>query len=286
MPNDKNQTDRLWSDRPSRWPGRAWGFTLVELLVVIAIILILAAVLFPVFAAAREKARSITCLSNAKQIGLAVQMYLVDNNDQLFFYSSTTRGLSRTGLAIPTSLKNRERWWNLLMPYIGNVHVFTCPSDPGPTLSADANGITDIPRSYIACRAAEDLRIAQVPDPTSAIVIMDKWNTDSAGAVTDSWIEPFNGDFDFDYGPGGNDTHMFKAGNRHIGLVNCVMMDGHAKSYLPGVIQTSKDLTGCGLVYAYPVAGAMTVTGTSTGGPLEPNICDPANWPHLSYSPE
>jgi prepilin-type N-terminal cleavage/methylation domain-containing protein len=57
---------------------RRTGFTLIELLVVIAIIAVLAAILFPVFAKAREKARQITCLSNMKELGLASQMYLQD----------------------------------------------------------------------------------------------------------------------------------------------------------------------------------------------------------------
>jgi len=61
------------------------GFTLIELLVVIAIIAILAAILFPVFAQAREKARSISCLSNEKQMGTATQMYVQDYDEHLFF---------------------------------------------------------------------------------------------------------------------------------------------------------------------------------------------------------
>jgi prepilin-type N-terminal cleavage/methylation domain-containing protein len=254
-------TYRTYKGRKDRRNGvgsAVWGFTLIELLVVIAIISILAAIMFPVFASAREKARSISCLSNTDQIGLAVQMYMMDNSDQLFFYASTTPGQSRTGAVIPPSIKNQERWWNLLMPYIKTANVFVCPSDPSPTLSDDSNGIADIPRSYIACRSAEDLRLAQIADPTNTIVIMDKWNVNSAGVVSDSWLEPFNGDFDFDNGADVDHTHMFKAGNRHIGLVNCVMMDGHAKSYLPGPIQTSKDLTGCSLIYGYPVPGAIS----------------------------
>ncbi|BDI29724.1 hypothetical protein CCAX7_17750 [Capsulimonas corticalis] len=261
------------------------GFTLIELLVVIAIISILAAILFPVFAQAREKARAIACLSNTKQLGLGVQMYVQDNDERLFFYANIDPTASRTGQAIPNTpaAKNAERWWNVLMPYVKSNNVFTCPSDPKPTMGADVNGNLVIPRSYIASRAAEALTLAQLADPVETIVLMDKWDHNSGGAVTDSWIEPFNGDFDYDNGPGADRTHMFKAGNRHQGRINCVMFDGHAKALTADDIQESKDLTGCNLIHDYPVVGVMTYNGVSTAAG-EPNICDPANAPHFVYN--
>ena len=75
------------------------GFTLIELLVVIAIIAILAAILFPVFAQAREKARAISCLSNEKQIGTGTLMYVQDYDEQLFFRANSPgkATLSRRG---------------------------------------------------------------------------------------------------------------------------------------------------------------------------------------------
>lgn len=258
------------------------AFTLIELLVVIAVIAILAAILFPVFAAAREKARAISCLSNEKQIGMAVQMYLQDYDDQLFFDASATGG-SRTHAIVPSSQKNVERWWNVIMPYLKSSNVFTCPSDLAPTPSATNTGALTIRRSYIACRSAEGLLMNQVDDPAETIVITEKWDKNSQGAVTDSWIESFNGDFDYDNGPGFSHTRLFKAANRHQGLVNCVMFDGHAKALTPGAIQASKDFTGCELIYKYPVPGAMTITIPSTAGISEPNICDPVYPPHFSY---
>lgn len=260
------------------------GFTLIELLVVIAIIALLAAILLPVFAQARERARATACLSNTKQLGTAIQIYTQDYDDHLFFYASTASpSQSRTGAVITSSQKNVERWWNLLMPYIKSNSVYTCPSDSNPTLSNDVNGNPTIPRSFIACRSAEGLGLGQISDPAETIVIMDKWDQNSAGVVGDSWIEAFNGDFDFDTGPGVDSARMFKAGNRHHGFANCVFFDGHAKEEAAADIQSSKDLTGCNLIASYPVPGVMTTTIVSSAGPNEPNICDPAYPPHFLY---
>src|SRR5512141_2982153 len=92
------------------------GFTLIELLVVIAIIAILAAILFPVFAKAREKARQTSCLSNVKQLALGLQMYVSDYDETLPVGTSWTGGLSRYHLP------------DLLNPYIKSANLWVCPS--------------------------------------------------------------------------------------------------------------------------------------------------------------
>lgn len=92
------------------------GFTLIELLVVIAIIAILAAILFPVFAKAREKARQSSCLSNVKQLSLAVFQYMQDYDEVLPVY---------------WNIHNRpgpEYWYQMIGPYIKNDQIFVCPS--------------------------------------------------------------------------------------------------------------------------------------------------------------
>src|SRR3979490_783910 len=107
------------------------AFTLIELLVVIAIIAILAAILFPVFAQAREKARAISCLSNMKQIGLAIGMYTQDYDEML-----------------PLAYSLQGGWYNVVNPYIkngvdtslvwnavGTKGVWHCPDDSGTGLS-------------------------------------------------------------------------------------------------------------------------------------------------------
>lgn len=95
------------------------GFTLIELLVVIAIIAILAAILFPVFAQAREKARASSCLSNVKQIMTGVKMYAQDYDEQSMEY---------LWYQLPNG--NWPGWMEMVHPYIKNTDIFICPSAP------------------------------------------------------------------------------------------------------------------------------------------------------------
>jgi prepilin-type N-terminal cleavage/methylation domain-containing protein len=101
---------------------RECGFTLIELLVVIAIIAILAAILFPVFAQARESARATTCLSNNKQVGLAVAMYMQD-------YDNTFPAQSADGLLTVAAGGKVPTYYDELLPYEKNQNIWYCPSD-------------------------------------------------------------------------------------------------------------------------------------------------------------
>ena len=130
-----------WGARVRTWARRD-GFTLIELLVVIAIIAILAGIIFPVFAKARAKARSTKCLSNLKQVGLAVEMYASDW-DELYPCAKDVADHH-----VPEQWDGHPQWqsWLPYMPllrhsldsYIRNEELWHCPSDKGFTALEDS----------------------------------------------------------------------------------------------------------------------------------------------------
>ncbi|MDR3708300.1 MAG: DUF1559 domain-containing protein [Capsulimonadaceae bacterium] len=110
------------------------GLTLIELLVVIAIIAILAAILFPVFATAREKARMTTCASNLKQLGLAMTQYSQDYDEALPITDDLTYGGNvNCGLC---------GWSRMLYPYVKSTNVFLCPDDTGADYWKDTDVVS------------------------------------------------------------------------------------------------------------------------------------------------
>lgn len=120
---------------------RRTGFTLIELLVVIAIIAILAAILFPVFAKARERANATACMSNMKQIGIAIYTYLQDNDE-----CYPLNRFPAPGFPVGGSLDGSPYTWkNAVAPFLKSVDVLRCPSNPA-RIYKDASG--NWPRSY------------------------------------------------------------------------------------------------------------------------------------------
>ncbi len=115
---------------------RQSAFTLIELLVVIAIIAILAAILFPVFARARENARRSSCQSNLKQIGLGILQYTQDYDELM-----PARYNNITG-----------SWRQVVQPYVKSTQLFACPSNPNNAQDADGATVTRpaVKRSYAA----------------------------------------------------------------------------------------------------------------------------------------
>jgi prepilin-type N-terminal cleavage/methylation domain-containing protein/prepilin-type processing-associated H-X9-DG protein len=124
------------------------GFTLIELLVVIAIIAILAAILFPVFAQAREKARSAGCLSNCKQLGTAVMLYVQDYDEvyPVHGYNGNNRMLVTNYDG--STKRTKVSWPTQFYPYVKNYKVFTCPSDPHPTYDRTSEWSGAFPTSF------------------------------------------------------------------------------------------------------------------------------------------
>jgi prepilin-type N-terminal cleavage/methylation domain-containing protein/prepilin-type processing-associated H-X9-DG protein len=166
------------------------GFTLIELLVVIAIIAILAAILFPVFAGAREKARQTACLSNMRQLGTATNMYLQDYDE-----TYPAAGLDNPnwgpgpwgeGRRSLPNYRSQSRWLPQLLPYVHNLQVFVCPSDTLATRNQN-NGqpwTTPFPVSYgpnlffVSPRAlfggpSDAVSLASVDQPTEKYLLGD-----------------------------------------------------------------------------------------------------------------
>lgn len=236
------------------------AFTLIELLVVIAIIAVLAAILLPVFAQAREKARTIACLSNERQLGIGVQLYVQDYDERLFLYAGAGNpSQSRTGIIVPSdSAVIPLLWWNAIGPYLRNLGILRCPSDSNPTPSSAPDGSLSILRSYFAARSIEALGLAQIAQPASAVVFAEKWPSsgdNEEGDNPDVWMEVFKGDLD--YYPTYDASAL--VANRHAGGANFTFVDGHARWIRPESVGGSSLLTGCTLINTYPV-----ITGAAT----------------------
>ena len=139
--------------------SRKRGFTLIELLVVIAIIGILAAMLFPVFARAREAARRAVCLNNIKQMSLGMLMYLNDYDEM--FPSRVTDDPTATGTASKAEWANPwQRWFIKVDPYIKNRSVYACPS---AKLVEIARGVDGIIADYDTDCLGNDIRAGNIP---------------------------------------------------------------------------------------------------------------------------
>jgi len=196
---------------------RRAGFTLVELLVVVGIIAILAAMLLPVFARAREKARTAACASNLRQVGLAAALYAEDAG----------------GLYPPRfTVLRRVSWWDVVEPYVRNEAVWYCPSegDRDPLLRHYGLNCYDrFPDDGRFDEGVSAARIDEVRDSARTIAIADA-DPDDDREVTPPYPTPWD--------IGGSQSGEWSwpptslAEDRHNGGFNAWYLDGHAK-WLP-----------------------------------------------------
>jgi prepilin-type N-terminal cleavage/methylation domain-containing protein/prepilin-type processing-associated H-X9-DG protein len=209
------------------------GFTLIELLVVIAIIAILAAILFPVFAQARERARQATCLSNLKQTGTALMMYTQDydewNPPMIHNNAIQDSWADFNNPAYPGQTPN---FLGSLTPYTKNNRIYGCPSAPDITTGNPGDqAITALSRtSYLGNAVVMHRSIASIPNPADIVYLQELFNargraflrpraTSTARTVYKWWYFPRT--------TGQADVWNYTA--HHFNGGNVLFCDGHAK---------------------------------------------------------
>ena len=195
------------------------AFTLIELLIVIAVIAILAAILFPVFAQAREKARQTSCLSNLKQLGTGLLMYAQDYDEQL-------------PLAAYATDTGAVTWHDIIDPYLKNKDVWLCPSSQ--VKRTDAGGartthfgynvryLTNLALDFSNVDSQQAVSLSAIVSPTETICL-----TDAKSSVSASWC---GDDGKFLLPPSEASADCWGRPNPlHSEGSNLFWMDGHAK---------------------------------------------------------
>ncbi|MEN6344531.1 MAG: DUF1559 domain-containing protein [Armatimonadia bacterium] len=228
--------------------SRHHGFTLIELLVVIAIIAILAAILFPVFARAREKARQSGCQSNLKQIGIAATMYAQDYDETMV-----------TAWRISND-QNGTTWADMLMPYMKNLQILDCPSSGlkaslmnttwgGKTVSREAisyglNACYYGGRAGSASGPAADrpsgLNMARIMAPAETILATDHYGKYEAAAQ-------------YDVHANYTATPLNTATYRHNDQSDVLFCDGHVKSMNQGALTATHSVSGVAVKYLFTI---------------------------------
>lgn len=211
------------------------GFTLIELLVVIAILGLLAAVLFPVFAHVRENGRRTACLSNERQISIAITAYAQDHDN--FF---------------PPAITSKDNWANAVLSYAPAKDIFRCPSCPVPdSWDMDVPGTaTYIDKGYAINASLYDvgsdgpnngppLPVSRVRFPSSTVLICEYAYEHGPGGIT---LKPNSrlGPDDGEEMPSGYSFIGISGALRHNGGSNYAFIDGHARWYFPQQVLRSK----------------------------------------------
>ncbi|BCM92046.1 hypothetical protein IAD21_03925 [Abditibacteriota bacterium] len=235
------------------------GFTLIELLVVIAIIAILAAILFPVFARARENARRASCQSNLKQMGLGLLQYSQDYDEKMVrvSYGSSKNGGPGDG----ASDFEVWKWMDAVQPYVKSTQLFVCPSDANtnttpyiynnPGTGNSTGGATTKFGSYsMSCTAfngsgtigsrngpswnEQDTAVAAIQEPATTLWVADM---EADGSLNTSY-RLLGNNITYATGSIGPNTRLLvgQSGvggaiiSRHLDTTNVLFCDGHVKS--------------------------------------------------------
>ena len=232
------------------------GFTLIELLVVIAIIAILAAILFPVFAQARAKARQTACMANLKQLGLGFEMYAQDHSEMLPLWGYGDTGSDNAN----GPAQGFYSWDTVLLPYLKNQEILKCPDNP---YDRDARGYA-MPR-YVGdpFGVGLPLHMARVPLPSETVLLTEK-GKHAPGVAGDAAMEAFYQSHSAS--PWDLETDMF-----HNGGKNFLYVDGHVKwnAESSGPFQ---DTHGVGIT---PSDANLPEGWDSDGQPYEPDRSQP-----------
>lgn len=239
---------------------KSHGFTLIELLVVIAIIAILAAILFPVFAQAREKARAISCLSNIKQQGTAAMMYAQDYDEALVPAGNRYAHQRDVCFNGDTNISGPRGWvdWEIpLIPYTKNTQIFVCPDrrefgcngyamntnssnddfpgsptppgvfvyqGPGQTLPTCSLAAVVAPAECLFLYDSHDEQLENLYDPT---IKGDGQPDTEAWETMGSWLQAIKSGLTTEQ----TIIKNFPSGPwRHSDQINIVWLDGHAKA--------------------------------------------------------
>lgn len=248
---------------------RRSGFTLIELLVVIAIIAILAAVLFPVFATAREKARQTSCASNEKQLGLGFLQYAQDFDEIMPSGQTSSGGDFGAGVM-------GCGWAGQVYPYLKAVGVYMCPSDPTSSMIKSPAGQIVETVDYAYNSLLPTVNVAKIAEPARTLTLSEVTGTlvnissptendwSQQHSVIDTgttlrWMSPgtnasvWYAANKFATGPYRDATHapLWNGGNdwrgpaRHSEGANYLLQDGHVK-WLSGMnVSVSPAITAC-----------------------------------------